>query len=75
MTKGKMLRATCGDCGAQEGQLHNFPLQCDMEVCPFGGGQLLSCLQGMGCDLGDPAITDDEQKRRVNEKGRIPFIV
>ncbi len=32
---------TCHDCGAKEGQLHQ--LGCDMEKCPFCGGQLISC--------------------------------
>ena len=32
---------TCGGCGAEEGALHD--LYCDMERCPFCGGQLSSC--------------------------------
>ena len=40
MTK-PLHRETCGDCGAMEGQLH-LP-GCDMERCPFCGGQLISC--------------------------------
>ncbi len=32
---------TCGDCEAKEGQLHE--IGCDMELCPFCGGQLISC--------------------------------
>jgi hypothetical protein len=32
---------TCHDCGAKEGQIHD--LGCDMEYCPFCGGQLISC--------------------------------
>lgn len=32
---------TCHDCGAKEGQIHEYG--CDMEDCPFCGGQLLSC--------------------------------
>lgn len=33
--------ATCHDCGAQEGQIHERG--CDMERCPFCGGQLIGC--------------------------------
>ncbi len=32
---------TCHDCGAKEGELHDFG--CDMERCPFCGGQLITC--------------------------------
>lgn len=31
----------CHDCETEEGRLHNFG--CDMERCPFCGGQLISC--------------------------------
>jgi len=37
-------RAVCHDCGTLEGQLHK--LGCDMESCPFCGGQLITC----GCE-------------------------
>ena len=36
--KGK--ESTCG-CGVHEGQIHD--LGCDMENCPFCGGQLITC--------------------------------
>lgn len=36
-----MKRAECHDCGALEGELHDYG--CDMERCPFCGNQLISC--------------------------------
>lgn len=38
-------KAVCGDCGVTEGEIHESG--CDMEVCPFCGGQLISC----DCDI------------------------
>jgi len=31
----------CHDCGCNEGEIHEY--SCDMEVCPYCGGQLCSC--------------------------------
>jgi len=33
--------ATCHDCGVKEGEIHQRG--CDMEKCPFCGGQLITC--------------------------------
>ena len=49
----------CHDCGVSEGQIHQWG--CDMEACPFCGGQLISC----DCDK-----TNEE----IEAKGRIPYI-
>jgi hypothetical protein len=36
------MSSLCHDCGAREGELHKLR-GCDMERCPFCGGQLISC--------------------------------
>lgn len=36
-----MKETTCHDCGCKEGEIHDYG--CDMERCPFCGGQLISC--------------------------------
>ena len=36
-----MKKEICHDCDCLEGEIHK--LGCDMETCPFCGGQLLSC--------------------------------
>lgn len=41
-TKGFLIENNiCHDCNAKEGELHK--LGCDMEVCPFCGGELIGC--------------------------------
>ena len=55
---------TCHDCGATEGMFHD--LGCDMERCPFCGGQLLSC------DCGN--LSDRKYIKKLVEKGRIPWV-
>lgn len=53
--------AQCHDCGALEGQLHNYFPRCDMETCPICLGQLLGC-------------PHSETPEKVVKQGRIPFI-
>jgi hypothetical protein len=50
-----------------EGQLHH--LGCDMERCPFCGHQLISC----PC-LDEYVDRSEAWWKRLNGKGRIPFI-
>ena len=68
---------SCGDCGARQGMYHDFG--CDMERCPFCGGQLISC----GCS-NEYFGLDDEQEMTMEqenewldkciEQGRIPHV-
>lgn len=55
----------CHDCGCKEGEMHKDG--CDMEYCPFCGGQLLSC----EC----PQKFGDKFGELLEIKGRIPFIM
>jgi hypothetical protein len=61
-----LQRETCHDCDVEEGQLH-LP-GCDMERCPFCGGQLISC----GCVRNEDEF---ETKLEHEAKQRVPFVL
>jgi hypothetical protein len=58
----KSNAAKCHDCDVPEGALHQ--VGCDMERCPFCGGQLISC-----------RCLDRESEASLQARGRIPYIV
>ena len=59
-------RGICHDCGALEGELHEYG--CDMERCPFCGGQLITC----DCAYEKLGLVDKEKYPRTN--GLSPWI-
>lgn len=69
-------RSTCHDCDVREGEIHEYG--CDMERCPFCGGQQISC-DCMYNHLGlrnDHTVEDEDRwLEKLEEKGRVPFIV
>ena len=68
----------CGDCGAEEGMFHDWG--CDMERCPFCGGQLISCecpYEYFGLN-GEEELTEKQEEEwyiKCEEMGRIPYIL
>lgn len=68
----------CHDCGVGEGQIHECG--CDMERCPYCGGQLITC----GCIYKKIKIhstseftkkEEDKWFEILEDKGRVPYIV
>lgn len=52
---------TCPKCGVAPDQLHAFG--CDVERCPYCGGQLFSCL----CPASDNGVPDDDRMAWTGE--------
>ncbi len=79
-----MKENRCHDCSAKEGEYHSAG--CDMETCPFCGGQLLSCIccyKLLGIDVSEGTwayeygLTDEQEilwEKMLEQKGRIPYV-
>jgi hypothetical protein len=74
----------CHDCDCKEGEIHS--LGCDMEVCSWCGGQLISCScvykkLHINCSPGtwayENGLTKEQEEewlKLLEKKGRIPYI-
>jgi hypothetical protein len=72
----------CCDCNVMEGELHQ--LGCDQEVCPFCGGQVISCMciyrKFFGINWQSCVVMPREHLKVkwdqvIRDKGRIPFVL
>ena len=80
-----MAERKCHDCNCNEGELHHSG--CDMERCPFCGGQLISCnccYEILNIDYSSGTWTyshgltkeqSREWEKRLKAKGLIPWLV
>jgi hypothetical protein len=79
-----MEEKRCHDCDCKEGEFHSPG--CDMERCPFCGGQLITChcvykILEIDCSPGtwtyENGLTDEQQKewdKLLKIKGLISYI-
>jgi len=57
----------CPDCGALQGEFHEFP--CDIEECPDCGGQFIDC----GCLTKRPPEPESTPPPRLPDPNQIEF--
>lgn len=82
---GDPREVKCHDCGVKEGEIHD--LGCDMERCPFCGGQLISCdcrYKLLNVDVSPGTYAYSHGLTEIKEKswlgvlggaGRVPYIL